>query len=155
MLKPMLRAAALLAVALIPPASASAADDDAKLVESLPPEVADVVTGGSWSEGKQGGFYRAIVVDKVVVFCLQYSLEAVFNRKVLKFIVNRSFNALCNLYPVRQPEAWLIPAARVDTWLEELAGWDVPLSELSLRVLPSSGADSAVSRSPCASRRPV
>jgi hypothetical protein len=35
MLKSMLRAAA------------SAADDDAKLVESLPPEVADVVTGGS------------------------------------------------------------------------------------------------------------
>ena len=33
-----------------------------ELVESLPPEVADVVTGGSWSEGKQGGFYRAIVV---------------------------------------------------------------------------------------------
>ena len=62
MLKPMLRAAALLAVALIPPASASAADDDAKIVESLPPEVADVVTGGSWSEGKQGGFYRAIVI---------------------------------------------------------------------------------------------
>jgi len=62
MLKPMLRAAALLAVALIPSASASAANDDAKLVESLPPEVADVVTGGSWSEGKQGGFYRAIVV---------------------------------------------------------------------------------------------
>ena len=28
----------------------------------LPPEVADVVTGGSWSQGKQGGFYRAIVV---------------------------------------------------------------------------------------------
>src|SRR5262245_32468782 len=63
MLKPMLRAAALLAVALlIPSASASAANDDAKLVESLPPEVADVVTGGSWSEGKQRGFYRAIVV---------------------------------------------------------------------------------------------
>jgi hypothetical protein len=35
MLKSMLRAAA------------SAADDDDKLVESLPPEVADVVTGGS------------------------------------------------------------------------------------------------------------
>ena len=62
MLKSLSRATALLAVALIPLASASAADDDAKLVESLPPEVADVVTGGSWSEGKQGGFYRAIVV---------------------------------------------------------------------------------------------
>ncbi|MGH6824919.1 hypothetical protein [Methyloceanibacter sp.] len=62
MLKSMLRATAFLAVALIPPASAAAADDDAKIVETLPPEVADVVTGGSWSEGKQGGFYRAIVV---------------------------------------------------------------------------------------------
>ena len=62
MLKSMLRATALLAVALIPPASTAAADDDAKIVETLPPEVADVVTGGSWSEGKQGGFYRAIVV---------------------------------------------------------------------------------------------
>src|SRR5262245_19095257 len=63
MLKDMLRAAALRAVALlIPSASASAANDDAKLVESLPPEVAGVVTGGSWSEGKQRGFYRAIVV---------------------------------------------------------------------------------------------
>ena len=62
MLKSVLRATALLAVALIPSASALAADDDAKIVEDLPPEVADVVTGGSWSEGKQGGFYRAIVV---------------------------------------------------------------------------------------------
>ena len=62
MLKSVLRATALLAVALIPSASALAADDDAKIVEGLPPEVADVVTGGSWSEGKQGGFYRAIVV---------------------------------------------------------------------------------------------
>jgi hypothetical protein len=62
MLKSVLRATALLAVALIPPASALAADDGAKIVEGLPPEVADVVTGGSWSEGKQGGFYRAIVV---------------------------------------------------------------------------------------------
>jgi hypothetical protein len=62
MLKSMLCATALLAVALIPPASALAANDEAKTVEGLPPEVADVVTGGSWSQGKQGGFYRAIVV---------------------------------------------------------------------------------------------
>jgi hypothetical protein len=34
----------------------------AKIVEGLSPQVADVVTGGSWSAGKQGGFYRAIVV---------------------------------------------------------------------------------------------
>ena len=62
MLKSTLRATALLAVALIPPASVAAAHDDAKIVETLPPEVADVVTSGSWSQGKQGGFYRAIVV---------------------------------------------------------------------------------------------
>lgn len=62
MFKSLLRATALLAFALLPLASAAAADDDAKIVESLPPEVADVVSGGSWSEGKQGGFYRAIVV---------------------------------------------------------------------------------------------
>jgi hypothetical protein len=38
------------------------ADDAAKLVDSLPTEIADVVTGGSWSADKQGGFYRAMVV---------------------------------------------------------------------------------------------
>ncbi|MGB0058023.1 MAG: hypothetical protein WBQ20_15000 [Methyloceanibacter sp.] len=37
------------------------ADDAGKIVESLPTEIADVVTGGSWSADKQGGFYRAIV----------------------------------------------------------------------------------------------
>lgn len=61
MLKSVLRAAALLALASVPLA-ATAADDDAKIVESLPPQVADVVTGGSWSAGKQGGFYRALVI---------------------------------------------------------------------------------------------
>jgi hypothetical protein len=62
MFKPMLRATALLAVAFASINSAFASDDAGKLVEGLPAEVADVVTGGSWSEGKQGGFYRAIVV---------------------------------------------------------------------------------------------
>jgi hypothetical protein len=32
-----------------------------QVVESLPTEIADVVTGGSWSADKQGDFYRAIV----------------------------------------------------------------------------------------------
>ncbi|MGD0531204.1 MAG: hypothetical protein ABSA62_02700 [Methyloceanibacter sp.] len=41
-----LRATALLAFSLVPLASA-AADDDTKLVESISPQVADVVTGGS------------------------------------------------------------------------------------------------------------
>lgn len=61
MLRAILRAAALLSfsLAFIAPATA---DDDAKLVESVPPEVADVVTGGSWSAGEQGGLYRAFVV---------------------------------------------------------------------------------------------
>jgi hypothetical protein len=61
MLKSVLCAAALLAPASVPLAAA-AADDDAKIVESLPPQVADVVTGGSWSAGKQGGFYRTLVI---------------------------------------------------------------------------------------------
>jgi len=61
MLKSVLRAVALLALASVPLAAA-AADDDAKIVESLPPQVADVVTGGSWSAGKQAGFYRALVI---------------------------------------------------------------------------------------------
>ncbi len=61
MLRTILRAAALLSfsLAFIAPA---AAEDDAKLVASVPPEVADVVTGGSWSAGDQGGLYRAFVI---------------------------------------------------------------------------------------------
>ena len=59
MLTTILRATALMAFALLPLASpAAAADDDTKLVESIPPEVADVVSGGSWSADKKGGFYR-------------------------------------------------------------------------------------------------
>lgn len=62
MFKSILRATALLAVAFVPLAAAAAADDDAKIIEGLPTQVADVLTGGSWSAEKQGGFYRAIVV---------------------------------------------------------------------------------------------
>lgn len=56
-----LRPAALMAFSLLALSPAIAADD-LKLVESIPAEVADVVTGGVWSEGKQGGFYRAFVI---------------------------------------------------------------------------------------------
>jgi hypothetical protein len=61
MLKTILRTSAIVASTLVPLAPA-AAEDDAKLVESVSPQVADVVTGGSWSDGKQGGLYRAFVV---------------------------------------------------------------------------------------------
>jgi hypothetical protein len=61
MLKTILRMTAIVACALVPLGPA-AAEDDAKLVESVSPQIADVVTGGSWSEGKQGGLYRAFVV---------------------------------------------------------------------------------------------
>jgi hypothetical protein len=54
-----LRAAAMLAFIALPLTSAAAADD-VQLVEGLSPQVADVVSGGSWSQGKQGGFYRAV-----------------------------------------------------------------------------------------------
>jgi hypothetical protein len=62
MLTTILRAAALMAFALLPLASPAVAGDDTKLVESIPPEVADVVSGGSWSADKKGGFYRAFVI---------------------------------------------------------------------------------------------
>lgn len=55
------RKAALLALPLLL-SSPAFAEDDLKLVESIPPEVADIVTGGSWSDGKAGGFYRAFVI---------------------------------------------------------------------------------------------
>lgn len=61
MLRIILGATALLSFSLAFLAPA-AAEDGAKLVESVPPEVADVVTGGSWSAGEQGGLYRAFVV---------------------------------------------------------------------------------------------
>jgi hypothetical protein len=37
-------------------ASAAAADDDTKLVESIPPDVAHVTSGGSWSADKKDSF---------------------------------------------------------------------------------------------------
>jgi hypothetical protein len=61
MLTTILRVTALLTLSLVPLAAA-AADDDTKLVESISPQVADVVTGGSWSADKQGGFYRVFVI---------------------------------------------------------------------------------------------
>jgi len=61
MLKTILCTAAIVACSLVPLGPA-AAEDDAKLVESLSPQIADVVTGGSWSDGKQGGLYRAFVL---------------------------------------------------------------------------------------------
>jgi hypothetical protein len=56
------RAIAFLALALVPLTSAAAQEDDAKIVASIPTEVADIATGGSWSADKQGGFYRALVL---------------------------------------------------------------------------------------------
>jgi hypothetical protein len=51
-----------LALALPPLSAAGAQEDDAKIVAGVPTEVADVVTGGSWSGDKEGGFYRALVI---------------------------------------------------------------------------------------------
>ena len=62
MLKSISRAIAYLVLALVPLSSATAQEDDAKIVASVPTEVADIVTGGSWSADKQGGFYRAFVI---------------------------------------------------------------------------------------------
>jgi hypothetical protein len=61
MLKTALHFAALpaLALAAISPA---AAQDELKLVESVPAEIAELTTGGSWTANGDGGFYRAFVV---------------------------------------------------------------------------------------------
>jgi hypothetical protein len=56
------RATAFLALAIVPLVPAAAQEDDAKIVASVPTEVADIATGGSWSADKQGGFYRAFVI---------------------------------------------------------------------------------------------
>ncbi len=40
----------------------SAAEDTEKLAASVPAEVSEVVSGGTWSEGGTNGVYRAIVV---------------------------------------------------------------------------------------------
>jgi hypothetical protein len=61
MLKTILRMTAIVASTLVPLGPA-VAEDDAKLVENVSPQIADVVTGGSWSDGKQGGLYRAIAI---------------------------------------------------------------------------------------------
>jgi hypothetical protein len=60
MFQTILRVAAVL-VSLAAPIGIALADDT-KLIDGVTPEVAEVATGGSWSAGKQGGFYRAIVL---------------------------------------------------------------------------------------------
>lgn len=42
--------------------SVSAAEDTEKLAAAVPPEVTEVVSGGTWSENGTSGVYRAIVV---------------------------------------------------------------------------------------------
>jgi hypothetical protein len=60
MLKSCLRVAAIFIPLTLPAGVALA--DDAKLIDAVAPEVAEVATGGSWSSGKDGGFYRALVL---------------------------------------------------------------------------------------------
>lgn len=61
MLTTLLRAGAISACLLVP-ITASAADDGASLAAGISPAVADVVSGGSWSADKQGGFYRGLLI---------------------------------------------------------------------------------------------
>ena len=61
MLRTILRAAAALVFAAFPFSFADA-EDAGKQVDAVAPEVAQVISGGSWSADKKGGFYRAIVV---------------------------------------------------------------------------------------------
>jgi hypothetical protein len=52
MLKTITLMTAIVASTLFPLGPA-AAEDDAKLVENVSPQIADVVTGGSWSDGSK------------------------------------------------------------------------------------------------------
>lgn len=61
MFRTALRAAALTSLSFLA-VSPGAAQDDLKLVESVPAEIAELVTGGSWVANGDGGFYRAFVV---------------------------------------------------------------------------------------------
>lgn len=61
MLATLLRAGAIGAFVLAS-SPAFAADDGASLASAVSPAVADVVSGGSWSADKQGGFYRGVLV---------------------------------------------------------------------------------------------
>ena len=47
--------------------------------------------------------------------------------------------------PVRRAEAWLIAGNEAVQWIEEIATWKVPMSDLKLLVLPSSMEDRKVS----------
>ena len=60
MLTTILRSAAVLNLVAIPWSQAFAQED--KLVEAVPAEVAEIISGGSWSADKTGGFYRAMVL---------------------------------------------------------------------------------------------
>ena len=60
MLTTILRSAAVLTLVAIPWSQAFAQED--KLVEAVPAEVAEIISGGSWSADKTGGFYRAMVL---------------------------------------------------------------------------------------------
>ena len=60
MLTTILRTAAILALMAIPWSQAFAQED--RLVEAVPAEVAEIISGGSWSADNKGGFYRAMVL---------------------------------------------------------------------------------------------
>lgn len=60
MLRTILRTAAVFALAASPWCQALAQEDE--MVASVAPEVAELISGGSWSAGDKGGFYRAMVL---------------------------------------------------------------------------------------------
>jgi hypothetical protein len=46
---------------------------------------------------------------------------------------------------IRPPAAWFIPGDSAEAWLEEMTGWNVPLAQARLYVVPASMSD----RTPC------
>lgn len=59
-MKPVIRCVLLIGLAAASPASA---DEAATLASAVPAQIAEVVSGGTWSEGESSGVFRAIVVS--------------------------------------------------------------------------------------------
>jgi hypothetical protein len=76
------------------------AADAAKIVETIPTEVTEVVSGGSWSEGDTSGEFRAITVTEQVGSTTQASVivqmlaidKASSTRKVIKTVPLKEVN---------------------------------------------------------------
>lgn len=80
--------------------SPACAGDAAKIVETIPTEITEVVSGGSWSEGDASGEFRAITITEQVGSTTQASVivqmlaidKATSARKIIKTVPLKEVN---------------------------------------------------------------